>query len=501
MAATTAPSAGASEMPFTPENLASERVGPVGVNELQCHLTLLQWFKGLEQGDTAMDFRQLLLAEVRYTQWLQLLVSWQGPPEYLPLPPIDVAYLWHAHMLTPVKYAWDMYRLTGDTRLLAFSLPLHGYNDTYGQTQEHGLLKSGAEYWIQATGLPYHLDPTVEPDCKVACPWCRHKYSCSWDTMIELRTQRSPKATLKCPACDALWNRDTVSGQIFWRDVLWHLEDPDHRFLRGTQYSPVQWSELQSAIEKDHTILFDGLTAATVNERISSWKSCQWHNILREFNEVRYRAKRRRRLRGIRSTTIPNMIRAYREVNGPCSLDLGLAVLRQRSFTQSITSITWSDSESLGIAIQRYKMFMGLMKGKRCRVLVPTLDVDLAWHTHQLFPKQYARYTIFSTGQHINHDDTYSKSRLNTQFALTAKLWLKKYKTPYTASPPKATVWDHLKVTLAAISGLSDSPMARRLSARQQLVPSKKDLKRSGEANDGGGDGGEQPQSGAVGDQ
>ncbi|KAJ1971742.1 hypothetical protein H4R35_005084 [Dimargaris xerosporica] len=501
MAATTAPSAEAPAMPFTPDNLASERVGPVGVDELQCHLTLLRWFKSLERTDTAVDYRLLLLAEARYAQWLQLLVAWQRTPEYLPLPPIDVAYLWHAHMLTPAKYAWDMYRLTGDTRLLEFSLPFQGYRDAHGQAQAHELLQSGAEFWTQATGLPYHLDPVIEPDCKVTCLWCRHKYACSWDTMIELRTQRSPRATLTCPACDALWNRDTVSGQTFWRDVLWHLEDPDHHFLRGTQDSPVQQSDLQSAIEKDHTILFDGLTAATVNERIASWKNCQWHNILRELKEVRYRARRRRRLRGVRLTTIPDMIRAYREVIGPCSLDLSLAVLRQRSFTQSITSITWSDSESLGIAIQRYKMFMELMKGRHHRVLVPTLDVDLAWHTHQLFPKQYADYTIRCTGRHINHDDTYSKSRLNTQFALTAKLWLKRYKTPYTVSPPKATFWDHLKVTLAAISGLSNSPMARRLSARRRLVPSKKDLKRAGEADDGAGGGGEPPEWGAAGDQ
>jgi hypothetical protein len=37
--------------------------------------------------------------------------------------------------------------------------------------------------------------------------------------------------------------------------------------------------------------------------------------------------------------------------------------------------------------IQKYKIFFDIMATKPRRMAVPTLDVDLAWHTHQLSPR------------------------------------------------------------------------------------------------------------------
>ena len=36
---------------------------------------------------------------------------------------------------------------------------------------------------------------------------------------------------------------------------------------------------------------------------------------------------------------------------------------------------------------------------------VPTLDVDLAWHTRQLSPYNYMMYTVKMTKQFVDHDD------------------------------------------------------------------------------------------------
>ena len=64
--------------------------------------------------------------------------------------------------------------------------------------------------------------------------------------------------------------------------------------------------------------------------------------------------------------------------------------------------------------------------------LVPTLDVDLAWHTHQLYPHSYRDYCITFVGRAINHDDTFEAKVINDGLRYTSLAWLKEYDEPYT---------------------------------------------------------------------
>jgi hypothetical protein len=64
--------------------------------------------------------------------------------------------------------------------------------------------------------------------------------------------------------------------------------------------------------------------------------------------------------------------------------------------------------------------------------LVPTLDVDLAWHTHQPYPHSYREYCLRFVSRLVNHDDTFQKEVIGNGLRETSLAWLKAYIEPYT---------------------------------------------------------------------
>lgn len=61
------------------------------------------------------------------------------------------------------------------------------------------------------------------------------------------------------------------------------------------------------------------------------------------------------------------------------------------SFTEKMVNFGWTepgrfedDQDTLTRCIVRYHAFLDLMSSAPARFVVPTLDIDLAWHTHQL---------------------------------------------------------------------------------------------------------------------
>ena len=64
---------------------------------------------------------------------------------------------------------------------------------------------------------------------------------------------------------------------------------------------------------------------------------------------------------------------------------------------------TESQPGVLETAIDEYKHF--LQQARSCDTLVPSLLVDLVWHTHQQFSNAYAADCIALAGRLIDHDD------------------------------------------------------------------------------------------------
>lgn len=69
-----------------------------------------------------------------------------------------------------------------------------------------------------------------------------------------------------------------------------------------------------------------------------------------------------------------------------------------------------SDERYLEGAVARYKGFLHLIKRFKernmARYCVPTYDIDLMWHTHQLHPVSYCEDLVRIMGKVLEHDDT-----------------------------------------------------------------------------------------------
>ena len=63
--------------------------------------------------------------------------------------------------------------------------------------------------------------------------------------------------------------------------------------------------------------------------------------------------------------------------------------------------------------------------------LVPTLDIDLAWHTHQLLGPVYASDTTRLLGAVLDHNDAAGDGKVDDGLKRTAKLWKERYGWAY----------------------------------------------------------------------
>ncbi|XP_062183509.1 glycine-rich domain-containing protein 1-like isoform X2 [Phragmites australis] len=111
------------------------------------------------------------------------------------------------------------------------------------------------------------------------------------------------------------------------------------------------------------------------------------------------------------------------------SYDLVSAVKRQSSFYYQVGTPTMHDQRFLEEALARYKGFLYLIKMNQekgmQRFHVPTYDVDLMWHTHQLHPVTYRNDMLKLLGKVLEHDDTDSDrsegKKLDVGFTETAE--------------------------------------------------------------------------------
>ncbi|KIM34780.1 hypothetical protein M413DRAFT_14913 [Hebeloma cylindrosporum] len=123
------------------------------------------------------------------------------------------------------------------------------------------------------------------------------------------------------------------------------------------------------------------------------------------------------------------------------SVELVGAVLRQGSFVQKMYDLGWTragyfdkagDELALQHAMARYHAFLDLMSSSPASFFVPTLDIDLVWHTHQLFPQKYSSDCEQYLHRFIDHDDKVEGLRLSSAFDITCRAWKERFGVQYT---------------------------------------------------------------------
>jgi len=140
----------------------------------------------------------------------------------------------------------------------------------------------------------------------------------------------------------------------------------------------------------------------------------------------------------------------------PFSVVLAASVMRQTRFTEKMRQLGWlspkffnspDNVRTLGKCLMRYYGFLTLVPDIGS-FSVPTLDVDLVWHTHQLSPKAYRKDCSLYVGKFVNHDDQVGESFLSDGFELTCRAWESRFGTPYTncgCALPGATFGETLR--------------------------------------------------------
>lgn len=118
----------------------------------------------------------------------------------------------------------------------------------------------------------------------------------------------------------------------------------------------------------------------------------------------------------------------------PIHEDLVACIKRQENFIDTIIELDWLRSSvrehSMLEARLRYENFFSLIKIAKHPV-VPTLDIDLMWHTHQLFQVKYFEYCKEITRNVVDHNDKIEVNRLDTSFEKTCKLYKTMFKQDY----------------------------------------------------------------------
>ncbi|KAA8538218.1 hypothetical protein F0562_027959 [Nyssa sinensis] len=119
--------------------------------------------------------------------------------------------------------------------------------------------------------------------------------------------------------------------------------------------------------------------------------------------------------------------------------DLVSAVKRQTPFYYQVSKPSINDDLFLEGAVARYKGFLHLIKRNRERKIkrfcVPTYDIDLIWHSHQLHPISYYKDLVAIFGKVLQHNDMDSDrtegKKLDVGFCETTKQWEETFGSRY----------------------------------------------------------------------
>ncbi|KAJ7570368.1 hypothetical protein O6H91_01G117300 [Diphasiastrum complanatum] len=188
-------------------------------------------------------------------------------------------------------------------------------------------------------------------------------------------------------------------------------------------------------------------------------------------------------------TSIPLMQGAI--VQGRITYNLVEAASRQHTFYYQVSKPYFADRTFLRVAEQRYKGFLYLIKTQnedmRSAFFVPTYDIDVMWHAHQLSPVAYANDMKELIGKILDHDDTDSNrdegQKLDTGFRKTRELWertfgflyervgvLYKGNAPSPVLPLEAAVAQSIVTGIRVSSSIAALPYQENHLTKRQVV-------------------------------
>jgi hypothetical protein len=369
--------------------------------------------------------------------------------------------VWHAYMLNPRGFYEDCVRF-GLLPVWTAGLPWAAIDLCIDNGSfEYSPSAAAQKFFVDTTGLAWaNLEDA--PWKALTCPYCSETLSCPWTTCQTGASDRRSDDALKsflatgtgfadkefwlvCTRCFESINHDRLRVAKFRNDV----ED----LLQNDFPMPGTILSLHGALEKGPKksraldVLYPsnmllGMLRQTPEEKAALFAGAQSvDDIKRTIETYMQRVPglpRKSRHALLLKTSragrvaIRRMMSRYWDNSSIFALDLVGAVVRQGSFIEKMHNIDWLHSPALRSTMNRllvkYGCFFAIMAAHPGHVAVPTLDVDLAWHTHQLSPPRYYNYSMKQTKRFIDHDDKIDEGMLSTAFEWTSKQYQKMFK-------------------------------------------------------------------------
>ncbi|GAA5828832.1 hypothetical protein JCM3766R1_003834 [Sporobolomyces carnicolor] len=468
--------------------LGSYRVGSldqinfVTPGELHRHLRLLGAFTALRRRVETAPYHGVddprakwtifaHFAAYRYETYIKEVVAAESGA--VTLPPLDVAMIFHTHLLNPTIFVEDKIRTFPELELLSDRLLTTFVDSIDPDTFQHRTRDDEITTWQTRTSLPF--DPveafTASDGRTVVCPFSGEELHVAW---INDQGSGYTQEGFKVVATNGnAITHEALGIAKLSRDLFGLKDGESQRGIARTNLNAHNaLKPLQSALSLS---LATKLVELPLIANASSWQDiAQGLDWKREnaFKVIAHGAGGTKYFRKIN-----DILDGYTD-GSPFSIDLAMATLRQAQFIEKMHELGWSSREWLSGApetndilqrcVARYHAFMDLLSSSISLFAVPTLDIDLAWHTHQL-KCNYRVETARAVGRAIDHDDKVEETDLGFGFDDTARLWEERFKVPYhycgCPQPPAKALAKLSGSKFGAKLGLSSSTNAANSSS------------------------------------
>ncbi|KAG7447834.1 uncharacterized protein BT62DRAFT_948034, partial [Guyanagaster necrorhizus] len=423
----------------------------VSISQLKGHLCLLRHFASLKERVEGIDRSRypdapsdkdrkwswfVGLAVERFERWCKALTA-QDELDFADqqLPPVDVIMVWHAYLLNPARYSEDSLR-NKHIKILASMGDWFRDLERTCYTIDSPPSNARVQNWLQKTHLPY--DPfesaTILTEREIVCPECLMKV----DVRLVNPTGSGylqQEFTTTCPGCRLRITKKKLSFHKLVKDLVGSSD-----VLSGTLHTPYNIDNSSRARAIKSRILEMRPPAFRKGDAITEqeWAVDIQEKMNYSMQKLQSIMGQRMRIHG--GQLLPRIMSAYEDAK-IFSLDLVGAVLRQGSFVNKMDKLGWTDPDffsssedevALRHCIARYHAFLDLMSSSPAGFFVPTLDIDLVWHTHQLMARKYSRHCLKYVGRFVDHDDKVAENKLANAFDITCRAWKDRFRIAYT---------------------------------------------------------------------
>ncbi|KAI7892154.1 uncharacterized protein EV154DRAFT_505785 [Mucor mucedo] len=364
------------------------------VNTDNCYyyLSLLERFVSvIESMDKEELLQYLVRAESRYFRWIfcPLFISTKRE-----VPPLDVAFFWQTHMLSPLRYHEDMIKHFGGNNEDC-PIPLKDIHESRYEPTPKAL-----HQWIKVMGKsePYIFEgsrtESYHTNTSISCIVCGSPAKTSWKSYTEWRT--NPDVAIRCYCCDAEYTIKHCGKANLFRDVSYDFKISGLSFDKKGQFNPKKNIKIENYLLSSHNLA--KLPFDSGGNQIRNFMATNQERFNPNGNNTKKNQEQNELMGAIMTTYFCTPYRG--------SIDMLMAVTRQLKFAIRVTSqIDWQLPNGIIYGIRGYFQFIRILKFSPGLVGVPDVGIDLAWHTHMLYPARYRDFTTSHLKTILNHDD------------------------------------------------------------------------------------------------